>query len=114
MRVAAITLAVNLALDLALVPPLGAWGAVIGTTVAFGYYFLRHHLLLENALRDEPGNWSPPLAAALVATAAAVLAAAIRGAMDAAGEPSDIAVLIGAGTLPVLLVAWWASRIVRR
>ena len=53
LRVAAITLAINLVLDLALVPPLGAWGAVVGTTVAFAYYFVRHHLLLERALREE-------------------------------------------------------------
>jgi O-antigen/teichoic acid export membrane protein len=119
MRVAAITLAINAGLDLALVPPLGAWGAVVGTTVAFAYYFVRHHALLQDALRTGPHNPSPPLAkgvvsAALVATGAALLAAAIRGVMDAVGAPSDIAVLIVAGTLPVLLVAWWSSRIVRR
>jgi O-antigen/teichoic acid export membrane protein len=117
--VAATTLAINLALDLVLVPPLGAWGAVVGTTSAFAYYFVRHHLLLERALCHEAEHPGLPLGevvarAALVATGAALLAAAIRGAIDAAGTPSDVAVLIAAGGVPTLLAAWWASRIVRR
>jgi hypothetical protein len=119
LRVAAITLGINLVLDLALVPPFGAWGAVVGTTVAFAYYFVRHHLLLERALREGLHHPSPPLRpvvvrAALVATGAAVLAAAIRGAMDAVGDPGDLAVVLVAGGLPMVIVAWWSSRIVRR
>ncbi len=117
LRVAAITLAINLVLDLALVPPLGAWGAVVGTTVAFTFYLVRHHRLLDRALRDEveqPGLHvrGVVVRATLVATGAALLAAAIRGTLDAAGAPSDIVVLLAAGGPPVLLVAWWASRVV--
>ncbi len=117
LRVAAITLAINLVLDLALVPSLGAWGAVVGTTVAFTFYFVRHHRLLDRALREgveQPGLHVREVVvrAILVATGAALLAAAIRGTLDAAGAPSDIVVLLAAGGPPVLLVAWWASRIV--
>ena len=97
LRVAAITLAINLVLDVALVPALGAWGAVVGTTVALTFYLVRHHRLLDRALRDEvpqPGLQLREVVvhAALVATGAALLAAAIRGTLDAAGAPSDIAV----------------------
>ena len=103
-------------LDLALVPWMGAWGAVIGTTVAFAYYFVRHHLLLERALRKGLQHPSPPLGpvvlrAALVAAGAAALAAAIRGAMGVAGDPSDPTLLRVAGGVPALLVAWWSSRV---
>lgn len=119
LRVAAITLAINLVLDVALVPPLGAWGAAVGTTVAFGYYFVRHHRLLERALREEFQHPSPRLdgiiiRAALAAAGAAALAVTIRGAMHAAGVPSDLAVLLIAGGVPALLATWWSSRIVRR
>ena len=119
LRIAGITLAINLVLDMALVPPLSTWGAVVGTTIAFAYYFLRHHLLLERVLCEELQHPSPGLTevvirAALVAAGAGLLAAAIRGAMQAAGDPSDLAVLLVAGGGAALLVTWWSSRILRR
>jgi O-antigen/teichoic acid export membrane protein len=118
LRVAAITLAINLTIDLALVPPLGAWGAVVGTTVAFAYYFVRHHRLLERALREGLQHPSSRLGevvvrGALVAAGAAALTAAIRAGMEAGSTPGDLAILLVAGGAPALVVTWWASRIIR-
>ena len=52
-------------LDVALVPALAGYGAAIGTTVAYAYYFVRHHLLLEEALRVAAGLLLGDLALAL-------------------------------------------------
>jgi O-antigen/teichoic acid export membrane protein len=56
-KISAITLAVNLVLDLALVPPFGATGAAIATTVAFGWYVAAHGNLVKGFL-GAPQNLS--------------------------------------------------------
>jgi O-antigen/teichoic acid export membrane protein len=52
-----VTIALNIALDLLLVPWIGAYGAAIGTTVAFGWYVLAH-------LRLTWGLLGPPMSVA--------------------------------------------------
>lgn len=119
LRIAGITLAINLALDLALVPWLGAWGAVIATSIAYAYYFVRHHRLLQRTLREDALQPPPRMdhlvvKGALVALLAAAIAAFVRHALGLAGYERDVLVLLvagAAGAIPVLVVA---SRLVRR
>lgn len=130
-RIAVVALAINVVLDLALVPGLGAFGAAISTTVAFLYYLVRHHRVVERALAvpaargvpDAAGqdHHQPTLArlllpGAVAALAAASAAAGIRAALDGglAAPPGDLVTVVLAGVPPALAVAWWASRDVRR
>lgn len=119
LRIAAITVAVNAVLDLALVPWIGAWGAAIATTVAFSYYFARHHGLVERSLAPSaavtPRSIRPLLIrGALVATGVALLAALVRIALDASLEdPGDILVLLVAGGIAAVVQVAWSVRIVR-
>ncbi|MCB0879654.1 MAG: oligosaccharide flippase family protein, partial [Thermoleophilia bacterium] len=117
--IAAVTVGVNVVLDLALVPWLGAWGAVISTTIAFGIYFLRHDLLLE---RELGATANPPAASirgvlargAAVSAAVAVLALVVRAGLEAAfTDPADVVVLLVAGGLAALAHLAWSIRIIR-
>jgi O-antigen/teichoic acid export membrane protein len=118
LRIAAITVAVNLVLDLALVPKMGAWGAVIATSLAYAYYFVRHHHLLTSTLRpdalqDPPRMDHLVVKGVVVAVLAAAITAFVRHALDLAGYDEDLVVLLvagAAGAIPVLVVA---SRLVR-
>ncbi|MCW2955251.1 MAG: Colanic acid exporter [Thermoleophilia bacterium] len=119
LRIAGITLAINLVLDIALVPWLEAYGAAIATTCAFAYYVLRHHVLLERALAAEAVVPAPPLRPVLVrgavaALAAAAVAVAVASLLNAGGRaPGDVVTfLVAAGTAAVLHV-WWTTRLVR-
>jgi O-antigen/teichoic acid export membrane protein len=118
LRIAAITVAINLLLDLALVPGLGAWGAVIATSLAYAYYFVRHHRLLQRTLREDALQPPPRMdhlvvKGALVALGAAAIAAFVRHVLDLAGYDSDLVVLLVAGAAGALPVLWVASRVVR-
>lgn len=120
LRVAAITLALNAGLDLALVPWMGATGAVIGTTVAFIYYFAAHDILLERALGEQATSAPPTIRWVLVQGAAvAVLVAAVAGLtrdrLDAwFGVTADLPVLLIAGGLAALAHTAWSLQLVRR
>lgn len=119
LRIAAITLALDVGLDLALVPWLGAYGAAIATTVAFGYYLARHHGLLERALIADAPRGVRPLGAilargALVAAAVAALAAGVRLALHATlGDPADLLVLLVAGGAAAAVHTAWSARMLR-
>ncbi len=119
LRIAAIAVGVNVVLDLALVPWMGAWGAVISTTLAFGYYFLRHHLLLERelgAIADSPAPLMRPLLlrGAVMAVFVAALAALVRWTLDSAiDDPSDVLVLLAAGAAAAIVHIAWSLRIIR-
>jgi O-antigen/teichoic acid export membrane protein len=120
LRIAAITVAINVALDLALVPPFGAWGAVIATTIAFTYYFARHDILLERALGEVADPPAPSIRGvlvrgAVVSVAVAALAALVRVGLEAAlGDPSDVVVLLVAGGIAAVIHVAYSVRIVRR
>jgi O-antigen/teichoic acid export membrane protein len=120
LRIAAITVAINVALDLALVPSLGAWGAVIATTIAFSYYFARHHGLLERALGEVAAPPAPSIRGVLVrggvmSVAVAALAVLVRVGLEAAlDDPSDVLVLLGAGGIAAVIHVAYSVRIVRR
>lgn len=114
LRIAAIAVAINLVLDLALVPPLGAWGAAIATTVAFGYYLVRHHLLLECFLGGEGPSLARLLApAAPVAVLVALGALGIRIALDAVADPGDAVGFLVPALVAAVVHAAYSSRLVR-
>jgi O-antigen/teichoic acid export membrane protein len=118
MKIAAIALAINLVFDLALVPGMGAYGAVIATTLAFTYYFIANHRLLQHALREQALQPPPRMdhlvvRGVLVALLAAGIAAFVRHALDLAGWDRDIMVLLVAGAAGAIPVLWSASRLVR-
>lgn len=120
-RIAGVTLAVNLALDLLLVPPLGAYGAAISTTVAFALYLAAHHRLVERALRAQTVVPPPPLRPVLVRGAiaagfAGLLAALLRplAAALADGRAEPIVIVVIAGGVPALVHAVLSTRVVRR
>ncbi len=120
LRIAGVTVAVNVVLDLALIPWLGAWGAVISSTIAFGYYFLRHDLLLERALgelADPPARSIRGVLArgALMGLGVAAIAATVRAAMRSLLDaPSDLQLLLVAGAIAAAIHLAWSVRIVRR
>jgi O-antigen/teichoic acid export membrane protein len=119
LRVAGITVAIDLGLDLLLVPWLDAYGAAIATTLAFGYYFVRHDLLVEEALVEQRAG-APSIRRDLAQGAVAVVVAcalawAIKLAIGAIVDaPSDLLVLLAAALPVAALHTAWASRIVRR
>ncbi|MCW2961653.1 MAG: Polysaccharide biosynthesis protein [Thermoleophilia bacterium] len=119
LRIAAITLTINLVLDLALVPWLGAYGAAIGTTAAYGYYVLRHHLLLERSLAADAVAPVAPLRPLLVrgaigAATVAAIAATIAALMRIGDRhPSDVTVFLVAALVAAVLHTWWCTRLVR-
>ena len=121
LHIAAITLALNIGIDLALVPPFGAYGAAVATTAAFGYYVLAHHRLVDRVLRAETVDAPPPLAPVLIrgasaAVGAGVLALALRPfaqELGAGRSGSAIVVAIAAG-VPAVLHIVLTTRIVRR
>lgn len=103
-------LAVNVVIDLALVPPLGGYGAAIGTTAAFGLYVglhlrLAHELLGQPARVDVDGARIAPAfdATWLVRSlaAAAVGAGVGRAGMQWLTGP--------AGAIPAVLLAGFAA-----
>jgi O-antigen/teichoic acid export membrane protein len=118
LRIAGITVAINITLDFALVPWLGAWGAVIATTLAYAYYFVHHHRLLQETLRADALQ-APPrmdhlvIKGILVAILGGAIAAFVRHALGLAGYDSDVVVLLVAGALGALPILWTASRLVR-
>jgi O-antigen/teichoic acid export membrane protein len=117
--IAGVTVAVNVVLDLALVPWLGAWGAVISTTIAFAYYLARHHALAERELGAvaTPGAMSirGTLArGAAMAVLAAAVAALMRLLLDATvGDPADFLVLVVAGGAAAAVHVAWSLRLLR-
>ncbi|MCW2927382.1 MAG: polysaccharide biosynthesis protein [Thermoleophilia bacterium] len=119
LRIAATALAINVALDLALVPGLGGYGAAIGTTVAYAYYFERHHRILERALiapapADARSIRRTIVVGVVVSLAVAAVAFGIRLALEAALDaPSDVLVVLVAGGVAGALHLAWSVRIVR-
>lgn len=119
LRIAAVTVAINVVLDLALVPWLGAWGAVVSTTVAFGWYFLRHDLLLERELAARAEPPAPSLRGVLARGAVAALAVAglawlVRAGLHAALDgPSDALVVLAAGGAAAIAHVAYSVRLVR-
>ncbi len=119
-RIAAVTLAINATLDLALVPWLGAYGAVAGTTLAFIYYFARHDILVERALGEQATSPAPTIRWLLVQGAGvsilvALVAAATRGRLDRwLGITDDLTVLLVAGGIAAVAHTAWSVQIVRR
>jgi O-antigen/teichoic acid export membrane protein len=120
LRIAAITVVVNVVLDLALIPSLGAWGAAIATTIAFGYYFLRHDLLLEHELGKLVEAPTPSIRGVLARGVAmsvlvAGLAAMVKVGLDTVlDSPPDALVLLVAGGIAAVLHVAYSIRIVRR
>jgi O-antigen/teichoic acid export membrane protein len=81
LRLALSTLAVNIVLDLLLVPSLGAYGAALGTTVAFAWYVGGHLRLTYELLGGRPRLHAvmpraPRLIAALLLSATVAWSAA--------------------------------------
>lgn len=119
LRIAAVTVAINVALDLALVPPLGAWGAVVSTTVAFGYYFLRHDLLVERELAAQAVPSAPSMrrllaAGAVAAISVAALAWLVRAGLHLAVDaPSDALVVLAAGGTAAIAHVAYSVRLLR-
>ena len=119
-RIAAITLAINAVLDLSLVPWMGAYGAVVGTTAAFIYYFAHHDVLVERALGEQAEAPAPTirwvlLRGGVVALAVAGLAAIVRELLERTiDDPSDLIVLLVAGGIAALVHTVWSIRIARR
>jgi O-antigen/teichoic acid export membrane protein len=108
-RIAVATLGVNVVLDLVLVPWLEAWGAVIGTTVAFTVYFVAHQRLLRRLLPPS----APQLRSRLVASLGLALVAAgattilARVIADGAGGTDQplAAVVLGGGIAGAIYLA---------
>lgn len=75
LRIAAVAVAVNVALDLALIPAWGAFGAAVSSTVAYLIYVGGHARLLKNLL-DTP-IWTGGYALAARITVAAIAAVAV-------------------------------------
>lgn len=122
LRLAAIALAINVVLDLLLVPVLAAYGAAIGTTAAFAYYAWAHHRLLDRALRATAVTPPPPMRGMLVrggavALAMGALAFALRPLAQqlASGTRAEAiaVVLVGVG-VPALIHVAVTTRLVRR
>ncbi|MCW2925389.1 MAG: flippase [Thermoleophilia bacterium] len=119
LAIAAVTVALDVGIDLALVPWLGAYGAAIATTVAFGYYLLRHHALLDRALAVDASPGTAHLSGVLVrgtlvAVAVAALAGLVRLGLEAAlDDPSDLLVLLVAGGLAAAAHTGWCARLLR-
>ncbi len=119
-RIAAFTLALNAVLDLALVPWMGAYGAIVGTTVAFIYYFMTHDILLERALGEQATSPAQTIRWVLlqgvgVSIIVAGVAASVREALErAVGDPSDLLVLLVAGGIAAVAHTAWSVQIVRR
>ena len=121
MRIAAITVAINLVLGLALVPFLAGYGAAIATTIAYAYYFVRHHRIVVDVLDTEEAaevrrRTRRVLAIGLaVAVSMGVLAALLRGGLELAmSEPSPLIVLGVAAGVTALLHSTWSVRMLRR
>lgn len=103
LRIAAWALAVDLGLDLVLVPWLAAWGAVIATTIAFFLYIVMHHRMLVAELARTALGIAAPLRRALLAGAclsidSALLALLVRRVLLDAGA-SAIVTVVGAGVI---------------
>ncbi len=119
MRIAGQTLAINAAIDLALVPWLGAIGAVIGTTAAFTWYFARHDVLVERALGEQATGPAPTirwvlLQGAAVSVLVAAVAWATRSRLDQWFDVTgDVAVLLIAGGIAAVAHVAWSLQIVR-
>lgn len=74
LRIVVVALGINIVLDLALVPWLAAFGAAIGTTVAFAYYAWAHHRRLDAALLAASDSPAPKRSPGLVLVPGAVSA----------------------------------------
>lgn len=125
LRMAATALAVNIVLDLALVPWLGAYGAAIGTSIAFTYYAWAHHHRLDLALNERAGG--PPHSARrdlLVGIVAALCMALLAGVLKILVDnnlsgPQDtrahaVTVLAVAAGIPAVIHTFVTARIIRR
>lgn len=88
--IALIAIAINIGIDLVLIPPLGIIGAAIGTTIAFAVYLVPHVRLCGTLI---PGFKLVPAAKAL-----------LRGAVAAAASGAALA-LLGTGELPLWVLA---------
>lgn len=124
LRLALVALAINGVLDLSLVPPLGAYGAAVGTTAAFAYYALAHHRLVDAALLatapagSRPAPLAPPVVRGLVlAVAMGALALALHPLAAVIGPNSGrshaVLVLAIAAGIPALLHTAATARLVR-
>jgi O-antigen/teichoic acid export membrane protein len=107
-RISAVTIGINLVLDLLLVPGMGVWGAVIGTTAAFSFYVGAHTRLTLQLLgvasnaRALARRWAWPLACWLGAAAVAGIAArALRAVLDA--PTGNVFAVLAAGAIASLL-----------
>ena len=120
LRIAAITVTINVVLDLALVPSFAATGAAIGTTAAFAYYLVQHHRIVERALADQTAGpvttinaalLAGSLVAVLVASGAWLLRLVLEGSLDVA---SPVALAVVPALVAALVHGAWSARIVRR
>lgn len=109
-----VTIGVNLALDLVLVPPLGVYGAAIATTVAFGWYVAAHLRLTWTLLGPTatvtsdgariPSAFNTAWALRSLASAALGAGTAGLGLLVLSPAPDVLAVLV-AGTAGVVVAA---------
>lgn len=117
-RIAGVTLAIDVVLDLLLVPWLEGYGAAIATTTAFAYYLARHHRLVEGALAREQSAPAPSMRPTLLrgivlAAATAGLAALLRpaAAAVASGRSEAVVVVLVAAGIPAVVHVLATSRL---
>jgi O-antigen/teichoic acid export membrane protein len=117
-KIAVSALGLNLALDLALIPSLEAWGAVISTTAAFTYYFVAHLRAVRHdlgAVHDTVSRAHVDRLLVLACAAAAVAAAAARiVATELGGADHPLRALLIGGAVGALLHVGSAYGIWRR
>ena len=120
-RIAIVAVALNVVLDLSLVPSLDAYGAAIGTTVAYTWYVYAHHRLVERALlaqaEEAPSSMAPMVARGLVLAAVAVgVGLVLRPIAEglASGRQGALLVVAIAGVAPGALYLVAITRLLRR
>jgi len=129
LRIAAISLTINAVLDFALIPPMAAYGAAISTSVAFAFYAGAHHRILVRVLREAHAPDADTVAADATATRAllrgGVFAVAVGTALSLIlrpliehvvagdGRAEAVAVTLGAGVVPGMVLVALAARAVR-
>ncbi|MBC7460372.1 MAG: polysaccharide biosynthesis protein, partial [Thermoleophilia bacterium] len=120
-RIAIIAVLLNVVLDFSLVPSLNAYGAAIGTTVAYAWYVFAHHRLVERALLEQavvrPPSLTPVLVRGLgLGAAAVVVGLALRPFAEtlADGRAGSLLVILIAGVVPGLVYLALVVRLLRR
>ncbi|MCW2949451.1 MAG: hypothetical protein JWN41_464 [Thermoleophilia bacterium] len=119
-RIAIVAVLINVLVDLALVPSLDAYGAAIGTTVAYTWYVVMHHRLAERALIAQsvvqpPTMWPAVVRGSLLAIAAVAVGALVRPLVEglADGRSGSLLVVALAGAAPGIVYLYFVTRMLR-